>query len=111
MGRFEETPGWHDGINELKAEMLTRVTDKVTETAQRAAPVDTGHLHDSIHAIVDAENDIGYIAADADYALWVEEGHRVAWRNTEGEIVHNGNVVPPEPFLRPALYSATEDDL
>lgn len=105
MAHFVAEPGWRETVDEYKRQVLSQVVGQVQEIAKRLAPVDTGHLRESISSII--EGDIGTVMATADYALFVEEGHRIAYRGADGEVHYTGGVVPPQPFLRPALYSVT----
>lgn len=104
MSHFEYNLTWRDDIDSLKADVLDRILGEIRDDAQQIAPVDTGHLKESIHTEKGEDPDTGHVVADADYALWVEEGHRVAWRGTDGAVHYNGNIVPPQPYLAPALY-------
>jgi hypothetical protein len=106
MARFEETPGWHSGIAEFSRETLADVVQQVHEIADRAVPVRTGYLKSRLYSQVSVDGTEGVVGDDADYALYVEDGHRVAYRGADGEIHYTGTVVPPQPFLRVGLNSA-----
>lgn len=69
----------------------------IVDDAFRFAPKDTGNLAESIDHRVD-DHDL-YVTAHASYAAAVENGHRVV--NQHGD---TGSYVPPQPFLRPALF-------
>lgn len=68
--------------------VLDDVLEEIAADAQRFAPVDTGRLRESIH-ITDDGGDERTITAEADYAVYVEEGT---------------SKMAAQPFLRPALY-------
>lgn len=100
---YREEPGWHNKVTTLSGDLLTRLVGEVEEDARRGAPVDTGALEASIRSSV--SGDVGRIGSDLDYSVYVEDGHRVAYRDSRtGEIVYTGEVVPPQPYLRPALF-------
>lgn len=83
---------------EKKAQALrARITRKVGTSAKRLCPVDTGELLSKI----DVQSAQGRVYSRAEHTLPVELGHQLkAWgRDT-------GRFVPPQPFLRPALYQA-----
>lgn len=107
--RFVETPGWHDAVDELKTGLLERVSSAVAADASAFAPKDTGAMAASIHATV-VDPSTAIVEADAP-ALWIEEGHRVAYRDRDGKKVYTGTFVEPRPFLRPALNADRTDDL
>jgi hypothetical protein len=106
MARFEENPEWHNEITEYKREVLADVLGQVYDIADRTAPVDTGHLKSRLYTSTAVDGESGVVGDDADYALWVEEGHRVAYRGADGEVHYTGDVVPPQPYLRVGLNSA-----
>jgi hypothetical protein len=102
--RYVENPGWHDEIDQpVKAWFHNILLDIGTDT-EALAPVDTGALKQSIK--VEESGDTGYIGSDLDYSVYVEEGHRVAYRGRDGQVHYTGGVVPPQPYLKPALYRA-----
>lgn len=117
MAGFTEDPEWRARIAQDVQSLLGRLSGHVLDNAQRGVPVDTGELHDSLRQ--STEGNTARIGSDLNYALYVEEGHRVAYRewitidNAEGvEVsgpygpkVFTGDVVPPQPYLRPALYA------
>jgi HK97 gp10 family phage protein len=77
-------------------EALTRVVQEAAETiaadAKERAPVDTGFLRDSITSELESPL-VAEVRAEADYALYVEEGHHTS----------AGSFVPAQPFLTPAV--------
>lgn len=102
--RYVENPGWHDEIDVPVMKWFEGIILDIGTDAEALAPVDTGALKQSIRA--EREGDTGYIGSDLDYSVWVEEGHRVAYRGRDGEVHYTGGVVPPQPYLRPALLRA-----
>lgn len=99
-----ENPGWHDEIDGPIRRWFHDLLLDIGTDAEMLAPVRTGALKASIR--VDENGDTGIIGSDLDYSVWVEEGHRVAYRGRDGEVHYTGGVVPPQPYLRPALYRA-----
>lgn len=83
----------------------TRLGPDIVKDMKRLAPVSVdgshgrppGYMRDNIEStVIDHEL---HIVAFADYAAAVENGHRVV--NQHGD---TGHYVPPQPFMRPALY-------
>ncbi|MDQ3760977.1 MAG: HK97 gp10 family phage protein [Actinomycetota bacterium] len=68
--------------------MLASLASDIVDDAQRAAPVDTGELRDSIHAQPVQGRTVRIVAA-ADHATYVELGT---------------SRMNAQPFLRPAAY-------
>jgi hypothetical protein len=77
----------------------TRLGPLITADAVRYAPQRTGELRASIRYWVSGLT--LYVGAFADYAADVELGHRV-WHRFKRQL--GPEIVPEEPFLRPALY-------
>ncbi len=102
MAEFIEDPDWREHIAQEVRELLERLSGEVLEDAKALCPVDTGHLRESLSRGI--EGTTARIGTDLNYGLYVEEGHRVAYRGEDGETHFTGEVVPPQPFLRPALY-------
>lgn len=105
MTRFEENPDWQTGLAEYKRELLAETITKVHDNADRLVPVATGHLKQRLYSYTESDGQSGVVGNDADYALWVEEGHRIAYRDSAGVLHYTGGVVPPQSFLRAALNS------
>jgi hypothetical protein len=84
-----------------------RLGPEIREDAKRYCPERTGALKDSIRDDFDAADQVLTVSATGgdggrEYAAYVELGHRVFHPSTHRvgpEVVH------PEPFLRPALYT------
>lgn len=106
MTRFVENPEWRAGITEYNREMLSDVVSEVHEIADRIVPRDTGRLESRLYSYVDIDGKSGVVGDDADYARWVEEGHRVAYRDSNDVTQYTGDVVPAQPYLRVGLNSA-----
>ncbi|WP_336158190.1 HK97 gp10 family phage protein [Amycolatopsis sp. VC5-11] len=102
MAEYREEPGWKEKIADDVRELFGKLTGEVLEDAKRLVPVDTGHLRESLSSEING--DTARIGSDLNYALYVEEGHRVGYAGPDGETVFTGEVVPPQPYLRPALY-------
>jgi hypothetical protein len=86
----------------------TRLGPDIAEDARRYCPERTGSLRDSIEHHLDGE-DLIVSATGSDertYAAYVELGHRVYHPSTG---ITGPEVVPPQPFLRPALYQQRSD--
>lgn len=103
MTVFVENPDWKDHIKAESQRILHKVVDDVRDDAKIIAPVDTGLLKQSIGSEYVSEI-LGIVRANVHYAPYVEEGHRVAYRGADGQTHFTGDVVPPQPFMRPALY-------
>lgn len=107
---YRPDPDAQAHIADLKSRLLDRVSGQVLDDVLRACPVSAtgsngnppGYLRDHQRRAV--EGDTARVGSDVDYSVWVEDGHRVAYRNAHGEKVYTGEVVPPQPFLRPAIY-------
>lgn len=102
MAEYREEPGWKEKIADDVRELFSKLTGEVLEDAKRLVPVDTGHLRESLSSEI--RGDTARIGSDLNYALYVEEGHRVGYAGPDGGTVFTGDVVPPQPYLRPALY-------
>lgn len=101
---YRPNPGWHDEIDAPVMQWFERIILDIGTEAEAIAPVDTGALKQSIR--VDRQGNVGIIGSDLDYSVYVEEGHEVAYRGADREIHYTGDVVPPQPYLKPALYRA-----
>ncbi|MFB9924872.1 HK97 gp10 family phage protein [Amycolatopsis halotolerans] len=102
MAEYREEPGWQEKIAADVRDLFGKLVGEVLDDAKRLVPVDTGHLRESLSSEING--DTARIGSDLNYALYVEEGHRVGYRGPDGETVFTGEVVPPQPYLRPALY-------
>jgi hypothetical protein len=102
VAEYREEPGWREKIAADVRELFGQLVGDVLDDAKRLVPVDTGHLRESLDSEING--DTARIGTELNYALYVEEGHRVAYRDANGETVFTGDVVPPQPYLRPALY-------
>lgn len=102
MAEFVEDPDWRERIAQDMRDLIDRLSGEILADAQAACPVDTGHLRESLKRGI--EGTTARIGTDLNYGLYLEEGHRVAYRGADGGTHFTGDVVPPQPFLRPALY-------
>jgi phage gpG-like protein len=98
---YREEPGWHDHVAPVR-DWFAKIVSDIKADATVLAPVDTGALKASIKSEI--SGDTARIGTNLDYAPYVEEGHRVAYRGADGTTHYTGEVVPPQSFLRPALY-------
>lgn len=105
MARIEIEPdagemalaGWRDLAQ-------TRLGPQIRDDAKRYCPAGTGSLRESIEDHMEADTLIVSATGGAGgrvYAAYVELGHRVFHPST-GRV--GPQTVPPEPFLRPALF-------
>lgn len=99
---YVPNPHWREDIAADVRAWFAELVGGVRTDAKAGCPVDTGNLRDSIDSEI--LGDTGRIGTELNYGLYVEEGHRVAYAGPDGETVYTGDVVPPQPFLRPALY-------
>jgi hypothetical protein len=82
----------------------TRLGPDIAGDARRYAPKDTGALAESIEHHMEGHDLIVSATGGADgrvYAAYIELGHRVFHPSTSRT---GPETVPPEPFLRPALF-------
>lgn len=105
-----DDPGWHARIDQIGSNLLNHTGEAVLDDARTIVPVSRdgsngnppGTLRASLRM---ARSDfVARIGSDLDYSVWVEEGHRVAYRGADGATHYTGAVVPPESYLRPALF-------
>ncbi|MEV8610296.1 HK97 gp10 family phage protein [Amycolatopsis sp. NPDC051373] len=99
---YADEPNWRDKLNGDIQKMFSKVVDDIRDDAIQACPVDTGRLKESIDSTI--TDDTGRVAANVYYAVFVERGHRIAYRGSDDEVHYTGGVVPPQPFLGPALF-------
>jgi hypothetical protein len=99
--------GWEAGVLAATDSYFEdRLGPAIREDAKRYCPVDVGSLRESIEDHLEGNDLIVSATGGTDgriYAAYVELGHRVFHPSTG---VVGPEVVPPEPFLRPALYQA-----
>lgn len=99
--RVEVEPGWEENIQpEIDAYLADELGPAIGGDAQRYAPVKTGELRESERHYL--EGHILIVEFTADYAAYVEMGHRIAHGPRMSEV--GPKVVAPRPYLRPALY-------
>lgn len=106
MAGTEIDGGWQEHILAAWDEYAdTNLGPAIAEDARRYCPVDTGDLRSSIEHVVATDHALLVSAYGSDerwYAVYVEMGHRVYHPSTG---VVGPEVVPPQPFLRPALLN------
>lgn len=93
-------PDWKANFQAVGDGVLSKLGPAIADDAQRYAPVLTGHLRESVSHRVEDHTLI--VEASADYAAYVEMGHRIAHGPHMSEV--GPKTVAPRPFLRPALY-------
>lgn len=105
MSRVEISDDWEGEVRAGIASFFEdRLGPDIAGDARRYCPERTGALRDSIeHHIEDGDLIVSATGGDGGrvYAAYVELGHRVYHPSTG---VTGPEIVPPEPFLRPALY-------
>ncbi|MEV8615689.1 HK97 gp10 family phage protein [Amycolatopsis sp. NPDC051373] len=99
---YDPDSNWREQIAADVREWYSQLVGEVREDARALAPVDTGHLRDSVDSEIRGET--ARIGTELNYGLYVEEGHRVGYAGPDGETIFTGEIVPPQPWLRPALY-------
>jgi hypothetical protein len=105
MARAEMADGWEAEVMAAWHGLADgKLGPEIAGDASRYAPVDTGALAESVEHHMEGDDLIVSATGGADgrtYAAWVELGHRVYHPST-GQV--GPEVVPAEPFLRPALF-------
>lgn len=105
MARVEIDGEWEGGVTAAVEEFFeNRLGPDIARDAKRYCPERTGDLMESIEHHLD-DGDLIVSATGSEertYAAYVELGHRVYHPST-GEV--GPETVPPQPFLRPALYT------
>lgn len=100
----ELDPGMDEHVRAATANWLdSKLGPDIADDARRYCPERTGDLKASIEHHLDGDDLIVSATGSEErtYAAYVELGHRVYHPST-GEV--GPEVVPPQPFLRPALY-------
>lgn len=109
MARVEVDDDWREHVDAAMAEFFkSRLGPDIAKDARRYCPERTGALKESIESHVE-DGTLIVSATGSDertYALYVEAGHRVYHPST-GMV--GPEVVPPQPFLRPALFQQRGD--
>jgi hypothetical protein len=97
--------GWEADVDTALATLFEgKLGPAIASDAARYAPKDTGALAESVEHHMEGRALIVSATGGAggrEYAADVELGHRVYHPSTG---ITGPEVVPPEPFLRPALY-------
>lgn len=105
MAGVRMSPDWQANVMAAVAQWLDDdLGQDIEDDAVRYCPVDTGALRDSIEHHMNGNSLIVKASGSEDraYARWLEEGHRVFHPSTR---IVGPEVVPAEPFLKPALYA------
>jgi hypothetical protein len=102
---WREEPGWRDNIAAAGRDLLdNHIGPAILADMQHGCPIDTGKLLTSLDkAMVDDET-LRVGSRDVDYTVFVVEGHRIVYRNRDGDLVDTGRIQPGQDFMRPALY-------
>lgn len=104
-GHAEVDDAWQAQVGAaVEAFFAERLGPDIAGDARRYCPERTGDLQESIeHHLEDGDLIVSASGGDdgRTYAAYVELGHRVYHPST-GET--GPEVVPPQPFLRPALF-------
>jgi hypothetical protein len=106
MARIEIDSDWEVHVDSSVATYFTdELGPKIAGDAKRCCPKNTGALANSIEDHLEGPNLIVSATGDGvrHYAAFVELGHRIYHPSTR---TSGPDVVPPQPFLRPALYGA-----
>lgn len=112
-GRVEIGEGWEGEVDAAVARLFDdRLGPAIASDAARYAPVETGELSESVEHHLEGQTLIISATGGAgdpprEYAADIELGHRVYHPSTG---ITGPEVVPPQPFLRPALYTERGDD-
>jgi hypothetical protein len=105
MARVEIDPDWEENVLAAWDKFAEeRLGPDIAADAERYAPKRTEALADSIESHVEDDHTLVISATgseEREYAVYVELGHRVYHPSTG---ITGPEVVPAEPFLRPALY-------
>lgn len=103
--RAEVDGDWQAGVDAaVQALFADRLGPDIAADARRYCPERTGALQDSIEHHLEGGDLIVSAAGGAGgrtYAAYVELGHRIYHPSTG---IVGPEVVPPRPFLRPALF-------
>jgi hypothetical protein len=110
MTDYDADPDWRTHIADAKKKLIDRASRDVLDDVLRGCPVSAdgsngnppGYLRDHQRRAI--QGDSARVGSDVDYSVWVDGGHRVAYRGADGETVYTGSVVPPQPFLESAAY-------
>jgi hypothetical protein len=104
VARIEIEPDWEEHVDAcMDVYFIADLGPEIATRAKRYCPKRTGALADSIENHLEGHNLIVSATGSGEkhYAAFVELGHRVFHPSTHST---GPDVVPPEPFLRPALY-------
>jgi hypothetical protein len=105
MGELVEVPGWQARLAPEKRKLLQeKLCPAILADMVGGVPVDTTKLRDSLDFEVIGD-DVGRIGSrDVEYSAYVEDGHEIVYVDASGEKVRTGRMVPPQPYMKPALF-------
>jgi hypothetical protein len=102
---WHEEPGWHDNIVVLGRDLLdNHIGLAILADMQLGCPVDTGTLLASLDKEMVDNTTLRVGSRDVDYAPYVVDGHRIVFRDREGELHDTGRIQSGQDFMRPALF-------
>jgi hypothetical protein len=105
VAEVHEEDGWHAKVMAQASQWLDeKIGGGILADMQAGCPVDTGDLLKSLDKGMTDDTTLRVGSRDVDYSVWVNEGHRVAYRGRDGNTVYTGAIVPPQDFMRPALF-------
>lgn len=105
MGELRESPGWQTHVVAAKQDLMkTKLGPAILADMKGGCPVDTTRLVDSLDFEVIGDDLLRIGSRDVDYSAYVEEGHEIVYRAQSGELVHTGQYVEAQPYMKPALY-------
>lgn len=109
MAEVHEEDGWHATVMAQASQWLDeKIGGAILADMKAGCPVDTSRLVNSLDKGMTDDTTLRVGSTDVDYSVWVNEGHRVAYRGQDGNTVYTGAVVPPQDFMRPALFRKRE---
>ncbi len=102
---WREEAGWQANIAAAGRDLLdNHIGPAILQDMQHGCPVDTGRLLASLDTEMVDDSTLHVGSQGVHYAVYVVEGHRVVYRNRDGDLVDTGRFVPGQDFMRPALY-------
>lgn len=97
--------GWHEQVMAQARQWLDeKIGGGILADMKAGCPVDTGRLVTSLDKGMTDDTTLRVGSTDVDYSVYVNEGHRVAYRGADGNTVYTGEIVPAQDFMRPALF-------
>ena len=108
-------------VQESTKKALLRAGGVFEECAKKHCPVDTGHLHESIHTEL-RDNSTVSVGTNCEHAVYVEYGTgpkgdpsvphttKEFWRYQDaGGQWHTSHGQPPQPYMRPAFAEGKDE--